>query len=93
MCKLEKSRTSFFNNVTHELKTPLATISGYAQIIGEEDFDDPVFLRKATGNIRLESERLNRMVIELIELSKRDAEPLAEKARTDSSASTSSVDL
>ncbi len=75
----EKSRTSFFNNVTHELKTPLATISGYAQIIGEEDFDDPVFLRKATEKIRLESERLNRMVIELIELSKRDAIPLLKK--------------
>ncbi len=75
----EKSRTAFFNNVTHELKTPLATISGYAQIIGEEDFDDPVFLRKATGKIRLESERLNRMVIELIELSKRDMAPSLKK--------------
>lgn len=73
--QVEKSRTVFFNNVTHELKTPLATISGYAQIIGEEDFDDTVFLRKATGKIRLESERLNRMVIELIELSKRDMSP------------------
>ena len=67
---LEKTRTSFFNNVTHELKTPLTTISGYAQIIGESDFDDPVFLQKASQKIRSESERLNRMVIELIELSK-----------------------
>lgn len=67
---LEKTRTSFFNNVTHELKTPLATISGYAQIIGEPDFDDAEFLQKATKKIRSESERLNRMVIELIELSK-----------------------
>lgn len=75
----EKSRTSFFNNVTHELKTPLATISGYAQIIGEEDFDDTAFLRKATSKIRLESERLDRMVIELIELSKRDMVPSLKK--------------
>lgn len=67
---LEKTRTSFFNNVTHELKTPLTTISGYAQIIGEPDFDDPAFLHKATKKIRLESERLNRMVVDLIELSK-----------------------
>lgn len=68
--QLEKSRTSFFNNVTHELKTPLAVISGYAQIIGEEDFEDTEFLRKAANKIRLESDRLNAMVIELIELSK-----------------------
>ena len=67
---LEKTRTSFFNNVTHELKTPLTTISGYAQIIGEPDFRDPEFLRKATHKIRSESERMNRLVIDLIELSK-----------------------
>lgn len=71
---LEKTRTTFFNNVTHELKTPLATISGYAQIIGELDFDDPEFLRKATKKIHLESERMNRMVIDLIELSKSETD-------------------
>ena len=76
---LEKSRTSFFNNVTHELKTPLATISGYAQIIGEPDFNDPVFQRKATRKIQLESERLNRMVIELIELSKSETDIVSKK--------------
>lgn len=67
---LEKMRTSFFNNITHELKTPLTTISGYAQIIGDPTFDDPEFLHKATQKIRLESDRMNRMVIDLIELSK-----------------------
>ncbi|MBD7985293.1 HAMP domain-containing histidine kinase [Sporosarcina sp. Sa2YVA2] len=71
--QLEKSRTSFFNNVTHELKTPLAVISGYSQIIGEKDFEDTEFLRKAANKIRLESDRLNAMVIELIELSKDQA--------------------
>lgn len=72
--RLEKSRTAFFNNVTHELKTPLATISGYAQIIGEEDFKDFIFLRKATRKIQRESERLNRMVVELIALSKNESD-------------------
>lgn len=71
--QLEKSRTSFFNNVTHELKTPLAVISGYAQIIGEKDFEDAAFLSKAANKIRVESDRLNLMVIELIELSKEQA--------------------
>ena len=37
---LEKTRTEFFNNITHELKTPLTNISGYAQIMSEEDFND-----------------------------------------------------
>lgn len=71
---LEKSRTDFFNNVTHELKTPLTTISGYAQIIGEKDFQDLPYLHKAANRIRLESDRLNRMVVDLIELSKSESD-------------------
>lgn len=67
---LEEKRTTFFNNVTHELKTPLATISGYAQVIGEKDFDDAVFLNKAAKRIRSESDRLNEMVTQLLTLSK-----------------------
>ena len=67
---LEEKRRIFFNNVTHELKTPLATISGYAQIIGEKDFDDAAFLSKAALKIRSESDRLNEMVTQLLALSK-----------------------
>ncbi|BAQ11960.1 sensor histidine kinase [Bacillus sp. OxB-1] len=76
---LEKSRTDFFNNVTHELKTPLAIISGYAQIIGAESFDDPAYLQKAANRIRSESDRLNRLVIELIELSKNEVDQQLKK--------------
>ncbi|MCG7346167.1 HAMP domain-containing histidine kinase [Sporosarcina sp. ACRSL] len=67
---LEEKRRVFFNNVTHELKTPLATISGYAQIIGEKDFDDAAFLSNAALKIRSESDRLNEMVTQLLALSK-----------------------
>ncbi|MBS4176512.1 sensor histidine kinase [Lederbergia citrea] len=67
---LEQKRTDFFHNVTHELKTPLTTISGYAQIIGEKNFDDAIFLQKAASNIHSESERLNGMVTELLSFSK-----------------------
>lgn len=70
--KLEKARSEFFNNVTHELKTPLATISGYAQIIGAKDFCDREFLMKAARKIQSESERLHRMVVSLIEISKKN---------------------
>ncbi|MHC0039670.1 sensor histidine kinase [Pseudoneobacillus sp. C159] len=72
----ERSRREFFNNVTHELKTPLTTISGYAQIIADETFDDPVFLQKAASRIQSESERLHEMVVEVIELSKQQSEKL-----------------
>ncbi|WP_270164700.1 sensor histidine kinase [Paenibacillus sp. SYP-B4298] len=69
---LEQSRQQFYHHVTHELKTPLTTISGYAQIIGEPGFADAEFLHKAAGKITDESNRLHRMVIELIQLSRRE---------------------
>ncbi|NHN35258.1 sensor histidine kinase [Paenibacillus agricola] len=60
----------FFDNVTHELKTPLTTITGYAQAIEDLGIKDDEFTRKGLACIINESNRLNNMVIELIELSK-----------------------
>lgn len=71
---LEKTRTEFFNNVTHELKTPLTTISGYAQIIGEENFNDKIFQTMALDRIKSESQRMHEMVVSLIEISKYNTE-------------------
>lgn len=67
---LEVSRTEFFNNVTHELKTPLTTISGYAQILQQENFNDDEFHDYALERIEKESERMHKMVVALIDVSK-----------------------
>lgn len=68
--KAEKHRQEFFNNVTHELKTPLTSISGYAQILEEEDFSKNEMYLRAVERIKSESKRLHAMVVELIEVSK-----------------------
>jgi signal transduction histidine kinase len=67
---MQKQNKSFFDNVTHELKTPLTTITGYAQSIEDLGIKDDEFTRKGLRSIINESNRLNNMVIELIELSK-----------------------
>lgn len=67
---LETTRTEFFNNVTHELKTPLTTISGYVQILQQENFNDDEFRDYALERIEKESDRMHRMVVALIEVSK-----------------------
>lgn len=36
--KLEDASKEFFNNATHELKTPLTVINGYTQLLKEEEF-------------------------------------------------------
>ncbi|QAA31976.1 histidine kinase [Clostridium manihotivorum] len=68
--KLEKARRDFFNNVTHELKTPLTAISGYAELLLEGIVTDSDFKNRALERIYSESERLHSLVLELIDISK-----------------------
>ncbi|GGG64537.1 sensor histidine kinase [Paenibacillus radicis (ex Gao et al. 2016)] len=70
--ELEQSKRRFYQHITHELKTPLTSISGYAQIIGKPDFNDPVFLARAAERIKLESDRLHSMVVQVLELARRE---------------------
>lgn len=65
----QKQNKTFFDNVTHELKTPLTTILGYAQIIKENGFTDKEFFDSGTSYIINESKRLNNMVVQILELS------------------------
>ncbi|CAM4391906.1 MAG: HAMP domain-containing sensor histidine kinase [Paenibacillus macerans] len=59
----------FFDNVTHELKTPLTTILGYAQILRDNGFTDKAFFDKGLDYIINESRRLNAMVADILEFS------------------------
>lgn len=68
--KLELSRREFFNNVTHELKTPLTAITGYSDMLMNDMIADPQFKDRAINRIHSESERLHKLVIDLIATSK-----------------------
>lgn len=68
--KLEKSRKQFFDNVTHEIKTPLTAIIGYAEMIKDNIVDNEEFKKKSIERIYSESERLNLLVLDLINISK-----------------------
>lgn len=71
--KLEKVRKKFFDNVTHELKTPLTGISGYAEMLSEGMVEDEEFKERAIKRIYSESERLHNLVLKLIDVSKGDS--------------------
>lgn len=67
----EASRREFTANVSHELKTPLTSISGYAEIIESgiaKTEDVPIF----AGKIRAEAKRLVALVNDSLELSRLD---------------------
>lgn len=60
-------RKAFFDNITHELKTPLTIIIGYAEMIEQTNFEDRDFNVKGIENIIKEGKRLRDMVTELLE--------------------------
>ncbi len=69
--KAEKMRREFTANVTHELKTPLTSISGYAEIIasGLVKSDD---IQGFAKKIHKESGRLLSLISDIMELSQLD---------------------
>ncbi|MFC4809737.1 sensor histidine kinase [Paenibacillus sp. GCM10023250] len=68
---------TFFDNVTHELKTPLATIRGYAQLMEENGFTDRPFFDKGIRYIIEESQRLNDKVVQILAFSTSGSERIA----------------
>ncbi len=68
---LQKMRREFTANVSHELKTPLTSISGYAEMIASgiaSDDDIPEF----ASRIQRESKRLLALISDIIRLSSLD---------------------
>ncbi|HTP08378.1 MAG TPA: HAMP domain-containing sensor histidine kinase [Anaerolineae bacterium] len=66
----QHSQRDFLANVTHELKTPLTSIQGFAQAIKDGAANEPESIRKSAGIIYDEATRMNRMVMELLELAR-----------------------
>ncbi len=67
--KQNKLRREFTANVSHELKTPLTSISGYAEIM-RNGFAKPEDISRFSGIIYDEAQRLMALVVDIIDLSK-----------------------
>ena len=68
----EQQRQEFTANVSHELKTPLTSIMGYAEII-EAGIAKPTDVIPFAGKIRTEAQRLLSLIEDIIRLSQLDA--------------------
>ena len=68
--RMEKVRSEFLGNVTHELKTPISSISGYIETLLEGAIKDENvnidFLKRALENVK----RLEELVTDLVEISR-----------------------
>ena len=67
----EKMRTEFTANITHELKTPLTSISGYGEMI-QHDIAKGEDVKKFAGIIQAEAKKLLELIDNIINLSKYD---------------------
>ena len=69
----ENLRKEFFSNVSHELKTPLTSISGFAELM-RDGLVPPEKVAEFSGDIYQESQRLISLVDDILRLSRLDEE-------------------
>lgn len=74
MKRLEQVRKDFVANVSHELKTPVAAISGFAETLLDEGGEDQETVREFSRIIYNEAQRLSLLINGLLELSRIEAE-------------------
>lgn len=70
---LEENRKKFVSDVSHELKTPLATIKLISDSIVSTPDPDPAMIQEFLGDLSEEVDRLTRIVERLLTLTKLDA--------------------
>ncbi len=71
--KLEKVRQEFLSNVSHELRTPLTSILAFVETLEDGAIDDVENNRRFLGVIRKNSERMRRLIDDILELSSIEA--------------------
>jgi len=68
--RLETVRRDFIANISHELRTPVASLKVLAETLQEGAIDDPAVAKEFLSKINIEMDRLTQMVNELSDLSR-----------------------
>lgn len=72
--KVEQERRDFVSNVSHELRTPLTTMKSYLEALAEGAWEDKDIAPRFLEVTQNETDRMIRMVNDLLQLSKMDSD-------------------
>ncbi|MFG0319774.1 MAG: sensor histidine kinase, partial [Planctomycetota bacterium JB042] len=68
--ELDRQKDAFLSSVSHEFRTPLSSIRSFSEILLNYENEDPTTMREFLSIIHEESERLSRLVNDLLDLTK-----------------------
>lgn len=75
--RVEQERREFVSNVSHELRTPLTSLNSYTEALLDGAWKDPVIAPKFLEVTQNETERMIRMVNDLLQLSRVDSKEMS----------------
>ncbi|MBC1532940.1 two-component system histidine kinase PnpS [Listeria seeligeri] len=79
---LENVRSEFVTNVSHELKTPVTALKGFAETLLDGAMYDETLLKKFLTIIKEESDRLHRLIMDILALSRIEQNPVTKDVET-----------
>src|ERR671935_3271245 len=81
LADLDRARKQFIANASHELRTPIFSLSGFVELLDEEE-PDPEARAEFVRTMRQQVVRLTKLTTDLLDLSKLDAGALEISAGT-----------
>jgi len=68
--EISQMKNDFVNHVSHELKTPLASITAYSEMLADGEADDEEMRKEFYGVIQSQAKRLNRLIEDILNTSR-----------------------
>jgi signal transduction histidine kinase len=75
LARLDSARKAFIANASHELRTPIFSLAGFAELLEDED-PDPAARAEFVRNMREQIARLTKLTADLLDLSKLDSDAI-----------------
>jgi two-component system phosphate regulon sensor histidine kinase PhoR len=68
--EISQMKNEFVSNVSHELKTPLASINAYAEMLADGEAEDEETKKEFCSVIQSQAQRLNRLIEDILNISR-----------------------